>query len=247
MTMRPPLMNSRNRAIWEIHEEWRFNNVDYKARCRCTECHVARLSAASVGSEYASLSTVDSTAFHDDSSLGPQLNLPDHMLNDDDKSGERLHRSATEDPSQIPSVRMTHKCWDRHLAAVSEVSETERSEGSEPMETFGPQRHSGSQFDNAMSGVWSKVRASLIQTSQIGDPNGFSTPKTVLHQDISHQNAQKTFRVASVDSLLQEFRNEKSRREACGIQREGQNDDLDCGHRVLEAWKRKSEMGFSVE
>ena len=184
------------------------------------------------------MSAVNSTALRDDSSLGPQLNQPDHRLNDDDKNGECLHGSAIEDPSQIPSPKMTQKCWDRHQAALSENSEKQTSEGSEPIEISGAQRHLGSESGHAMPGVWS---------SKIGDPNGFTTQTTDPHQDISRQHARKTLRIASVDSLLQEFQNEKSLREACGIQREGQNDDLEYGKRVLEAWKRKSEMGFSVE
>jgi hypothetical protein len=196
---------------------------------------------------YASLSTADSTASRGESSLGPRPPSAYHRSNDKDKNDESPHQFTTEESSHISSLEMTHKCWDRQLAAFSEVSETERSEGSEPVEKIDAEVHSGSESDDAVSRVWSRVRAPLIQTSKIADRNESFTQPTVIQQDMGRRKAYKTLRVASVDCVLQGFQKERSRREACGIQREGQNDDLERGKIVLEAWKRKSEMGFSVE
>jgi hypothetical protein len=115
------------------------------------------------------------------------------------------------------------------------------------METFVAELDAESESGTAMSGEWAKIRASGLETSEGAERNEFSMQTTVLPQGGSRRQLHKTFRVASVDSLLQGIQNEKSRREGCGTQCEGQNDDLGYGKRVLEAWKAKSEMGSSVE
>jgi hypothetical protein len=225
------MTNSRNRRVGEKLKEGRFKKADQRGRRRGRGYAKVRRSAAS----------------SDGSSLGPPPTLANYRLNDEDKNCGCPHRFTTENSAQVSSSKTTHKCWARHQTALSEVSETEGSEGSDPMATFDAELHSESESGSAMSGGWAKIRAWGFETSESAERSEFSMQTTVLRQDGSRQQVHKTFRVASVGSLLQGIQNEKSRREGCGTQYEGQSDGLERGRRVLEAWKAKSEMDSSAE
>jgi len=224
------MTNSRNRRVREV-KEWKFKRADQRGWRRGRGRAKVRLSAAS----------------SNDSSLGPPSTSANYRLNDEDKNCGCPHRFTTEDSTHISSPKTTHQCWTRHRTALPEVSETEGSERSDTMETSDAELHSRSKSDSATSEGWAKIRVPGLETSESAERNEFSMQTTVLLQDRSRRQMHKTFRVASVESLLQGIQNEKSRREGRGTQRERQNGDLEYGKRVLEAWKAKSAMGSSVE
>lgn len=225
------MINSRNRRFGEQLKEWKSKKADQRGRRRSRGGAKVRRSAASSHG----------------SSLEPPSNLANYRLNDEDKNCGCLHRFTTDGSAQISSLKTTHKCWAKNQTAVSEVSETEGSEGSDPMATSDAELHSESESGSAMSEGWAKIRASGLEASESAERSEFSMRTTVLLQDRSRRQVHKTFRVASVGSLLQGIQNEKSRREGCGTQYEGQSDDLESGRRVLEAWKAKSETDSSAE
>jgi hypothetical protein len=224
------MINSRNRRFGEQLKEWKSKKADQRGRRRSRGGAKVRRSAASSHG----------------SSLEPPSNLANYRLNDGDKNCGCPHRFTTDSSAQISSLKTTHKCWAKNQTAVSEVSETEGSEGSDPMATSDAELHSESESGSAMSEGWAKIRASGLEASESAERSEFSMRTTVLLQDRSRQ-VHKTFRVASVGSLLQGIQNERSRREGCGTQYEGQSDDLEYGRRVLEAWKAKSEIDSSAE
>src|SRR3954464_6438555 len=113
------MINSRYHRFGEKLKEWKFKKVDQRDRRRGRGCAKARRSAAS----------------SDDSSLGPPSPLANYRLNDEDKKCGCRHRFTTESSAQVSSLQTTHKCLASHRTALSEVSETEGSEGSDPMET----------------------------------------------------------------------------------------------------------------
>jgi hypothetical protein len=222
------MINSRNRRFREKLKEWKFKKVDQRGRPRGGGCAKVKRSAAS----------------SDDSCLGPPSTLANSRLNDEDKNCGRF---TTEDPVQISSLRTFHKCWARCWTTLSEASETEGSEASDPMETSDAELHSEREPSSTVSGGWIKIRASGLETGEGAERSECSMQTTVLPQDKSRWQYHIAFRVASIDSLLQGIQNEKSRREGCGTEYERQSDDLEYGRRVLEAWRAKSEMESSVE
>jgi hypothetical protein len=130
---------------------------------------------------------------------------------------------------------------------LSAIRETDGLEGLGLMNTSEFEEYSGSDSDSALSGRWSTVRTSFVQTNDSVDTIGcFERPRVPFHSTI-HRKVHLEFRVSSVDSLLQVFDHEKSRREACGKQCAQRHENLESARGLLETWKRSSEAGFSAE
>jgi hypothetical protein len=162
-------------------------------------------------------------------------------------SCECYGRFDTEDSGKVSTLNMAHRCWGRHPAALSAIREIDGVEGSGSINTSEFEEFSGSDSDSALSGRWSTVGASFVQTNDNAGTIGcIERPHVPFHNTICRE-VQLDFRISSIDSLLQVFDHEKSHREACGKQCAQRHENLEPVRGLLETWKRSCEARFSAE